>query len=231
MKPAVGHRVDDFWSQFNPLKCRTVKGMKLKALVYLFLSLLCLSAKAETQYLLIDPGTSATSNYYRFYNDVRRAYETLVSQGKEPKVFAKNGEWVLQQQKSENLMTYSLDPKAPPIQGSFWADLSYPPISGPAGNVNDFMTALKSMPLKDGDSVVFYITAHGSSPNSPANPSTSTISAWKQEIQFKDFEKALEQIPKGVKIKLITTTCFGGGIHSISRNLPNVCSSSTVPYS
>jgi hypothetical protein len=41
---------------------------------------------------------------------------------------------------------------------------------------------------------------------------------------------ALAKLPEGVKLKLISTTCFSGGIHSIARKLNNVCSSSTTNH-
>lgn len=230
MKTAVSHRVDEFWSQFNPLKCRKTREMKLKALVYLFFIFQSSFGKAETQYLLVDPGASKTSNYYRYYNDVRRAYETLKAQNKPTTVIAKDGSWKLAQQSTETLSSYSLTEEGKKRTPTGIGVPDYPPIQSSARGIEDVISAVKKMNPKDGDSVVIYFTAHGNAPRNPDDPSTATIIGWNEEYEFNQLADALAKLPKGVKLKLISTTCFSGGIHSIARKLNNVCSSSTTNH-
>jgi hypothetical protein len=152
--------------------------MKLKAFVYLFFIVIGSSANAETQYLLVDPGASPTSNYYRYYNDIRRAYETLKAQNKPTTVIAKDGSWKLAQQSSELLSSYSLTEAGKNRIPTGVGMPDYPPIHSSAKGIEDIISAVKKMNLKDGDSVVVYFTAHGNSPRNPDDPSSATIMGW-----------------------------------------------------
>lgn len=124
--------------------------MKFKELVYLLVWIIGGSAFAETKYLLVDPGTSPTSNYYRYYNDIRRAYETLVSQGKQPQVSAKNGKWILAQHQEEKLMKFGFDKTSPDYSfARSSSDISYPPISGSARNIQEPGGEGRSLPKRN----------------------------------------------------------------------------------
>ena len=220
----------NFWSQFNPLKCRTARRMNLKAIVYLSLFLFGSAVKAETKYLLVDPGASKTANYYRYYNDVRRAYETLKSQNKPTTVIGKDGTWKLAQQDTESLSSFALTESGKRNTPSSSAVPVYPPLSGSARGISDIMGSMDKMNLKPGDTVFLYLTAHGGPPSNVADPSTATVVGWNEEFEFNQLAEALKKLPPGVKVKLVSTTCFSGGIHSIARQLPNVCSSSTTNH-
>jgi hypothetical protein len=202
--------------------------MKFKAFVYLFLILVGFSVKAETQYILMDGGSSPTSNYYRFYNAMRRGYETARSIGKAPKVIAKDGTWkVAQQHPDEKPESYSLTPTG---QQSQIVDNkpTYPPISQPARNTADIESLIKSS-TKDGDAVLLYITPHGNPPTDPTKPETATLGLWGKEMSYVELRDTLAKFPN-IKFKITTTACYAGGIHYISRSLKNSCSSSIVPY-
>lgn len=203
--------------------------MNWRALVY-SIATFPLVASAETHYLLVDPGTSPNSNYYRYYNEIRRAFESLRSVGKNPTVIAKNGRWELTQQSDETLSSIALTEEGRKSKSPTNGIPAHPPISGTARNVDDFINAIKAMKIKDGDSLVLYVNAHGRSPRNPSDPSTATIQAWGSEIEFNQLAGALKKLPQGVNLKLVTTTCFGGGVHSISIELPNVCSASMTSY-
>lgn len=75
---------------------------------------------------------------------------------------------------------------------------------------------------------VIFIPPHGGPPKGNL-PETATILAWQDEFTYEEFGEMLSEF-KGVKFKINTTACYGGGIHSIARKLDNVCTSAIVPY-
>lgn len=227
MKPAVSHRVDEFWSQFNPLKCRKTREMKFKAFVYLFLFFSSF-AEAKTYYVLVDGGASKNSNYYRYYNSVRRGYETAKNNGSSVVVLAKDGVWRTVPQNNESLSDFSLTSdgaKSVPKDGL----PSYPPISGSAKSSNDLKTAITNLKLQPTDRLVVYMTGHGNSPEG-YNPSTSTYEFYNNSESWDRLGNAFEGIPSGVKVKIATTSCFGGGLHHLSRKMNNICSTASSPF-
>lgn len=208
------------------------EGMKLKALVYLTLFLAGSTLRAETKYIVVDASPTKNSNFYAMYNEVRKGYEVLSSTNNDVRVLAKDGKWrvspelanspPLSNLKLTEPARRSADPNTQPIP-------EYPPISRPAKSAQDIVDQIKSMNLKSGQSVVLYINGHGT-PSTTKSPDRTGITFWGNESSWSEVEKALKQISPDIRIKIATLTCFGGGVHSLSRNLPNVCSTSTVPF-
>src|SRR4051794_32267470 len=98
----------------------------VKGLMYL-LTFSAVPAHADTKYVFLDGGTDATSNYYNYYNEVRRGYETVKSLGKNAQVFAKDGTWKLFHDKNETLSNFTLTNEARKSAGVTSTVPSYPP--------------------------------------------------------------------------------------------------------
>lgn len=203
--------------------------MKLKTLVYLSI---CLSsfAEAKTYYVLVDGGASKTSNYYRYYNEVRRGYETVKARGDTAVVLAKDGAWKTIAQADESLSNFALTESGRSANSPKNGELPvYPPINGKAQSAEDLKKALQGLHLSKDDKVVLYMTGHGGSP-SGTNPSSATYEFFNNSEKWQDITKTISQVAPDTRIKIATTACFGGGVHSLSRSLPNVCSSTIAPY-
>lgn len=198
-------------------------------LVFLPVVFIGFIARAETHYLLVDGGTSSTSNYVRFYNAVLRGYETAKFIGSKTTVIAKDGTWkVTKQNPEERFSDFALTPsgKTSEINNG---NPAYPPIQFPAKDIQNLEQAIQSFSASNGDKIVIYITPHGYPPTDKNAPETATIGFWGKEYSYKDLETALAKFPN-VKFKLVTTACNAGGVHSLARNLGNVCTTALVSY-
>ena len=187
-----------------------------------------LTSIAETHYLLIDGGIKKSKNYYRYYNSVRRGYEVTLKKGKYVKVIAKDGSWKMSPQFDEKLSNFSLTGKKAkiPVDGV----VSYPPITSGAKYLYHIVKQIEAAKLKKEDQLVIFMTGHGYAPSDTGGPRSSSYSLWDGNYaSWKKLSKALEKFPDS-KIKIVSTVCFGGGAHYISRELPNVCSVATAPY-
>lgn len=201
----------------------------IRGLVFLLL-LSAAPASAETKYIFLDGGASSTSNYYRYYNEIRRGYETVRSMGKNAIVHAKDGSWKLAQNKNETLSDLALTNEARRPSSANSTYPSYPPLSGAVRTKEDIIRAISSSNPKSGDTVFIYVSGHGGSPTEIHDPSTATISGWNNDISFREVSEAMSQLPKGVKIKIVAGTCYSGGVHYLARTLPNVCTASNTNY-
>lgn len=196
----------------------------LKLVLFTPLLLAQSTLSSKTYFFLIDPGTNARSNYYRFYNSLRMGYEVLKKHDKNVFILAKNGHWILAKERDETLSNYSLtgnQGKSIPL---------YPPIASSAYNLDDVFSFIKKQNIKDGDKVFLFITPHGVAPSDPKDPSTVKIPFWSRNDSYGYFlEKLKKDFSSKIIFFIVTTACYGGAVH-ILATLPNVCTLSTVPF-
>lgn len=189
-------------------------------------------ALAETKYLLADPGGSLISNYAAFYNNIRYGYETLRSLKITPVVIAKDGTWAIapEGEKLLSSIAFTREGRHHPNKGRRKPP-TYPPIDGAARDEDDFATAMAATGAKENrDTILLYLDGHGSAPISPGAPSTAAISGWNERVAYLALKRKIDRLPDGVGVKIVDTACFSGGVHSISRDLPGVCSASTTNH-
>ena len=179
----------------------------------------------RTHFIFINGETDA----YRFYNNVRRGYETIASSGKNGLVFTANGKWKVP--KNSNLLDLKLA-GAPAFTAKELADglPMYPPVTGPAEKFGDILAEVMATGPVAGDTLFVYITGHGHRSGTATLPTESGICLLNGFPSYEDLIRDLSLLPKELKIKLVTTSCFGGGIHALSRRLPNVCTASTTNF-
>ena len=188
-------------------------------------------AIAETKVLVLDGGASAEANYYRYYNNSRRAYEVSKKIGFQPSVYAKDGKWKVSQSGSESLSNYAettdgkknINPK-----GKASKRPDYPPVKGPLGSSADMAKAIKALNLKPGDRLIIQMTGHGTQ----LADKKSAYWFFNKAESWNQVGDALKKIDPGVSVQLQTSACYGGGVHQLARRFPNVCSvSSTQAFS
>ncbi len=182
--------------------------------------------KAQTSYILFDGGASATSNYSRFFNMVSKSQHILTGLGAPTKVVAKDGKWTMSDW--SDAKTYN---QAGEITGTNQSsDGAKPRIDYPAQNLSDLDRAIKdTVSTSGGNNIVLYFTGHGGAPSDATKPETSSVMFFGKEYTYNEIQAVLAKYPN-TKFKVISDACFSGGVHSISKNLNNVCSSSPVPY-
>ena len=200
-----------------------------KRIDILILSLfLIFQANAGTKILIIDGGGDEKANGYRFYNDVRRSYEIAKKQGLDPVVLAKDGTWKVSQNDTENLDNLALTPKGKAHlnpKGKVTSAPTYPPIFSGAKSSKDIKNAIEAMKLQEGDQLIVQFTGHG---NVSGNMSTPNYLFFNSQESWASISEAFNGVNSKIPIKIQTSTCFGGGVHILSRLLPNACTSSTV---
>ncbi|MDC1175407.1 hypothetical protein OAT67_08415 [Bacteriovoracaceae bacterium] len=93
--------------------------------------------------------------------------------------------------------------------------------------------------LKPGESLTIFINDHGGAPDSESSPESSTVvlynTSWNPfssspELTHKDLESLIKKYVPNNKVNLVGIHCFAGGLHTISMNLPNVCSSGSADF-
>jgi hypothetical protein len=203
----------------------------MKIIFLILLSLTASKVHAEKVYLFIDAGANPDSNYKTYYNEVRNGYETIKSQGKKAHIFAKDGNWKLSNKRPTRLSKFALTEEGnKTINKAEFGNIVYPPITQPARNLEDIEAGIKNLKLKPQDELVIIINGHGNRKTTRSNPENSTIMLWEREVTWDDFGKMLQKTVPRNKKQLVTNICYGGGVHHLSRALPNTCSSSVVPH-
>lgn len=191
--------------------------------------------ESMTKFLLLDGGTQRYFNYYRYYNSVRKGYEILRSQNRDISIFAKDGTWNVIPQFTESLSTFSKTKEGGEDRNLNLKRPNYPPIRGSLKDLDDFKMQLRkiSKDLKEGDSLILYLTGHGGAPESEDKPETASYSLWNMnEITFKELAEILRPLDqKKIKLKVVSETCFSGGVHYLSRTLKNVCTLGSTIFS
>jgi len=198
--------------------------LSIKSIFSLFLLIFYFSVilQAETHEIIMDGGTSRHSNYFRFYNAVRRGYETLKYLDRNPKIIAKDGTWtVFPQHNEEGLSRFSLTELGKLNYPSF-NSVTYPPIDRAATSLEDLNSLIKTINPKAGDTLLLYVTPHGFPSTDPEKPELAELGLWNKTVTYKELGDLLSNF-KDIKFKITTTACFGGGIHHIARSLDNVC--------
>jgi hypothetical protein len=115
---------------------------------------------------------------------------------------------------------------------------------------HDFMSkdaiaeVLKSDEFKGSDSTLMVIYGHAGRPKKGADgiakPHLVSIPTWPKDnnavtgrsarITLKELGGIIETASLGHPVRIVCLTCFSGGIHAISRNIPNVCTASTTSH-
>ncbi len=203
----------------------------MKNIFIIFMALFVIkTSQAKTFYILFNGGAGSEINYYRFYNEIRRGYEVLKYLKLPVKIATADGTWDVTPHYNEELSKYSL------TKSQNTQDDSYPPIDSAARSTEDLIKIIQSHKLNKGDNVVIFMNGHGktSSPNMISEellqPKLYRYSFWNNPQTWKSIANALKKIPSTINIKIATNTCYGGAIHHISRTLPNVCTTTSIPY-
>ena len=204
--------------------------MRLKVFFFLFLISVGPSVEAETEaetkYILFDGGASAASNYSRYFNMISKSQQILTGLGMSSKIVAKDGNWTM----SDWGDAKNYNPAGELLSDEKNRDIAKPRIDYPATNIDFFDQAIKDMVSNTKNSnIVIYLTGHGDAPEDPAKPETSSVMFFGDLYSYKEIQQVLAKYPTA-KFKIISDLCFSGGVHTISKNLNNVCSASPVPY-
>lgn len=175
-------------------------------------------------------GHSPPANFYGFYNEIRHGYEVSRFLEKDAMILAADGTWKVSREDDKTLLsTYALTAAGKKSKNPNKEKTpSYPPILAPARTLSDLKKSL--LQLKDQDQLVLYVVGHGEDPNDPNRPETARLNLWGHEITWEDLGSVLKQLPASISIKISSVNCYGGAVHALARQLPNVCSSSFIPF-
>jgi len=182
----------------------------------------------KTHYFFI----SGESTDRRFYNDIRRGYESVKLLGESVNVFVNDGAWNVPQNKyGTKLSDFTLTGAPIPTKAQQQeGNPSYPPVSGPASTIKNIVDGILSSGIKAHDAVFLFFEGHGFRSDSAKTPHESQVCLLDDNASFKEMATELKRLPTGVRLKIITTSCYGGGLHSLARELPNVCTAAMTNF-
>lgn len=185
---------------------------------------------ANTGYILIDGGPDEDSNYISFYNGIRRSYEVVKSKGENFKLLAKDGTWKVSDENKAKLSDFSLTTEGRSVSNLPKNNTPvYPPIDSPASGLDDIERSITDLKSQGNSSILIYLTSHGGPPASKHDLETGKFMLWDNEYKYSELRDFIAKYPE-LKFKIANGACFSGAIHSISRDLPNVCTAATAPY-
>jgi len=113
----------------------------------------------------------------------------------------------------------------------FDADINFDPLNlrSKALLRNALKQALKDLP--PGENLKIFLSDHGYEPTDEKVPLTSGLMLGKVRFSHKDFADIIKEVvPKERKVLLIGSYCFSGGLHSISFENDNICSSAVTDF-
>jgi len=93
--------------------------------------------------------------------------------------------------------------------------------ANPAQMKENFKSAIEKAKasLKPGEPLIIQFTGHGFT-SDPRDPKLSGVSTGNQQIvNYDTFTKMIQQYAGDATVKLVSSSCFGGGVHHISREL------------
>ena len=166
-------------------------------------------AQADPQTVIISGGGDYLDDHQRYYNVSKLAYETEEKMGVTPYVVANTGSWDF-----------------PKKEKSFSAT-----------HKKNVELAIKAAAAKlaPGESLTLFVNDHGSAPNNLSDPLSSGIVLYghplADELTNQELMELIKKyVPTTSNVKLVGIQCFAGGLHSISFDLPNVCSAAGTDF-
>jgi len=182
----------------------------------------------DSHFIFMNGGRNKEMNYRTYYNEIRYGYEITKSKGFENSVITSDGSWNnITQRKNEDFSTYSISEEAHNNQSKEYVT-GYPPIDTGLKSKEDLKKHIEKLSKSNKKSFTFIINGHGDFGDND-EVGDQVVDLWGVQITWKELSNFLKVIPKSKKIKISTNICNGGGVHYISKTLPNVCSSTAVP--
>lgn len=199
---------------------------------YILLSFNALLAASHA--VFFNPGIDG--NWWKYYNSIRRGYEVTNSVGfSSVNVFTATGKWTTSQRAYETLsnVNYTNSKLAAVDQNERKKkrlEINYPPVSAEVKNFKELVKSIEKLSLEEGDDLLVFIGPHGNEPKNWQEPLTASLSTYYYKESYDIFLRELKKLNTKATIRFILSACYGGAIHTITRQLPNTCSMALSPY-
>ncbi|MBF0312687.1 MAG: hypothetical protein HQK52_04685 [Oligoflexia bacterium] len=179
---------------------------------------------AQTKYLLMNGGVKDVENYENIHLDfvkLDRAFTDIgLTNGTDYEILTYNGKWSL-----ATLQSTGYHAKRVVVEEAF-----SPALSGSILSPQALQKRFSTMTWEGTKSIVLYFGGHGRCAKEQGVAESTSWGMGDDYFKWQEIKTSLEAIPPTVSVKIITTACYGGGAHYLSRTMKNVCSVASVPF-
>lgn len=182
-------------------------------LIIVTVTLVSTGAHAQSVAISVDGGGSPSSNFCRYYDNLRRT-SVVFSDGWQRTTLATDGPGGTE----PDSVACAADGTTPVFDTDGTPHLIRHPVPGTASAKADGAATKNSVretilariqALRDGDSVMLYFTDHG---NTGSGPDNRTVMLWGERLSVDELRPLLQLIPERNKLILVNDQCFGGGM-------------------